>query len=210
MNSIMISGSVKMANGSFFLMQVDDSYGTTERFWWVKVLFTPTATAPMPEVGQTVLVQGDMLAAAMVKGQNSELAVNHVLGRQVHQVPDGTRVNQVNVIGNIVRDAKVFPDNPSGPYGLVTIAVNLTKEDAIFPGVSFSNGTMAVAPYLNKGQKVGVTGVLQEARSSTDQQGRVWVNTNIRGFRIDLCGGPRSEQQQQAQEEEVNPEDIPF
>ena len=129
-------------------------------------------------------------------------------------------INSVNITGNLTRDIELRQTQSGYSIGAISVAVNdrrknpQTEEWEDKPNfvecTLFGKRAEGLAPYLKKGQKVGINGKLDwqqwEAQDGSKRSTlKVIVND------LELLGGARQQSQEQgATEETVTNEEIPF
>ena len=129
-------------------------------------------------------------------------------------------INSVNITGNLTRDIELRQTQSGYAIGAISVAVNdrrknpQTEEWEDKPNfvecTLFGKRAEGLAPYLIKGQKVGINGKLDwqqwEAQDGTKRSTlKVIVND------LELLGGAKQQSQEQgATEETVANEEIPF
>lgn len=114
-------------------------------------------------------------------------------------------LNTVTLVGNLVRDAELSYTTSGHPVVKFAIATNRRRkrgdewvdEASFFDVKSFGKQGAAIAPHLLKGQKVGVSGELQQERweaQDGSKRSKVVVNAGY----IQLLGkGKREEASQE-------------
>lgn len=114
-------------------------------------------------------------------------------------------MNNVNIIGNLTRDAELkYIGHNNTPLLKFSIAVNkynrsTQENEPHYFDVSFwGKGAPNIAKYMTKGQKVGVSGELTQDRWEQDghKRSKVYITT----FNIVLCGGGENKPQQREPE----------
>jgi single-strand DNA-binding protein len=129
-------------------------------------------------------------------------------------------INSVNITGNLTRDIELRQTQSDYSIGAISVAVNdrrknpQTEEWEDKPNfvecTLFGKRAEGLAPYLKKGQKVGINGKLDwqqwEVQDGTKRSTlKVIVND------LELLGGAKKQSQEQgATEETVANEEIPF
>ena len=103
------------------------------------------------------------------------------------------RMNNVNLIGRLVRD----PDMRSTPSGKevvsFTLACDRSKDQTDFvPCVAWEKLAKTIQQYVHKGEKLGVSGRIT-TRKYEDQQKNARYATEVVVERIDLLGSKESE-----------------
>ena len=101
-------------------------------------------------------------------------------------------MNQLQVIGNLTRDAEVKQSQNGDNYLKFSVAVNTGKDkEAIFVNVSqrqYPNQTNGILPYLLKGQKVFVQGQIGIS-CYQGKDGQWHPDLTCWADKIELCGG---------------------
>jgi single-strand DNA-binding protein len=129
-------------------------------------------------------------------------------------------INSVNITGNLTRDIELRQTQSGYAIGAISVAVNDRKKNPqteewedkpnFVECTLFGKRAEGLAPYLKKGQKVGINGKLDwqqwEAQDGTKRSTlKVIVND------LELLGGAKQQSQEQgATEETVANEEIPF
>ena len=108
-------------------------------------------------------------------------------------------MNQLQVIGNLTRDADVKSSQQGDNYLQFAIAVNESKDKVMFVNVrqkqsTFPNGLL---PYLLKGKKVFVQGRLTIGVYQSKQNGAWLPDITLWADKIELCGGGEQQEQHQ-------------
>ena len=119
-------------------------------------------------------------------------------------------MNSVNIIGRVVRDAKLKHSGGGTAFATFSLAVNAIKkqgdkwvEDPAFFDVGLMGKTAEnLSAYLLKGSRVGVSGSLAQSKD-----GKVIV----KAYSIELLGGgkPKGKKEEDLEEEE-DQDLIPF
>jgi single-strand DNA-binding protein len=129
-------------------------------------------------------------------------------------------INSVNITGNLTRDIELRQTQSGYSIGAISVAVNdrrknpQTEEWEDKPNfvecTLFGKRAEALAPYLKKGQKVGINGKLDWQQWET-QEGSKRSMLKVIVNDLELLGGARQQSQEQgATEETVADEEIPF
>ena len=129
-------------------------------------------------------------------------------------------INSVNITGNLTRDIELRQTQSGYSIGAISVAVNdrrknpQTEEWEDKPNfvecTLFGKRAEGLAPYLKKGQKVGINGKLDWQQWET-QDGSKRSTLKVIVNDLELLGGARQQSQEQgATEETVTNEEIPF
>ena len=129
-------------------------------------------------------------------------------------------INSVNITGNLTRDIELRQTQSGYSIGAISVAVNdrrknpQTEEWEDKPNfvecTLFGKRAEGLAPYLKKGQKVGINGKLDWQQWET-QDGSKRSTLKVIVNDLELLGGARQQSQEQgATEEAVTNEEIPF
>ena len=128
-------------------------------------------------------------------------------------------VNKAFVLGNLTADAELRSTGGGTPVSTFTVATNdvwtdgsgQRQERAEFHRIVFwGPSAEAIAPYMKKGREVHVEGQIQ-TRKWTDNEGNDRFTTEIKAYRVQLCGPRVEEQAPQAKRNEWSPdEEAPF
>lgn len=141
-------------------------------------------------------------------------------------------INNVTIVGNVVRDLGTgrgdFAYTQSGiAIGTISIASNHSRkqvdgsyadEVSYFDVHIYGKTAENLKPYLVKGQKVGITGMLKQERWTDKATGNNASKVVINATSVQLLGGkreqnnamPTSPSEQGGNWAESYPEDIPF
>ena len=129
-------------------------------------------------------------------------------------------LNSVNIPGNLTRDIELRQTQSGYSIGAISVAVNdrrknpQTEEWEDKPNfvecTLFGKRAEGLAPYLKKGQKVGINGKLDwQQWEAQDGSKRSMLKVIVND--LELLGGARQQSQEQgATEETVANEEIPF
>ena len=129
-------------------------------------------------------------------------------------------INSVNITGNLTRDIELRQTQSGYSIGAISVAVNdrrknpQTEEWEDKPNfvecTLFGKRAEGLAPYLKKGQKVGINGKLDWQQWET-QDGSKRSTLKVIVNDLELLGGSKQQSQEQgATEETVTNEEIPF
>lgn len=105
-------------------------------------------------------------------------------------------INNVTIVGRLVRDAQMSYTNGGSAVANMAVAVNRrvkkgeswTDEVSFFDVVYFGKGAEAVNQYLQKGKQIAVQGELVQDRWET-QEGQKRSRVNIKAQSVQLLGG---------------------
>ncbi len=111
-------------------------------------------------------------------------------------------VNQVAIIGNLVKDLELKYTNNGMAIGTFALAVNRDvkkngewiKEASFFEVESFGKQPEALKPYMTKGKQVGVEGYLKQNRWTDQQTQQTRSKIVIVANNIQLCGARNNDQ----------------
>ena len=129
-------------------------------------------------------------------------------------------INSVNITGNLTRDIELRQTQSGYSIGAISVAVNdrrknpQTEEWEDKPNfvecTLFGKRAEGLAPYLKKGQKVGINGKLDwQQWEAQDGSKRSMLKVIVND--LELLGGARQQSQEQGvTEETVANEEIPF
>lgn len=125
-------------------------------------------------------------------------------------------MNNVTLIGNLVRDMELKYTGGGTAIGKMSIAVNERRKQGeewvdqahFFDMVLWGKRAEALAQYLLKGKKVGIQGRLQQQRWETDGQTRSKVEIVVED--IELLGGNPQRNTAADKTDQVVEDDIPF
>lgn len=111
-------------------------------------------------------------------------------------------MNQLQIIGNLTRDAEVKQSQQGDNYLQFAIAVNEGKDKAMFVNVrqkQYSTAPNGLLLYLLKGKKVFVQGRLTVNVYQSKQNGGWLPDITLWADRIELCGSNDNGTNQQPQ-----------
>jgi len=128
-------------------------------------------------------------------------------------------INQVMIIGRLTRDAEIRSTNGGKEIASFSVAVNRSvkrgdqwsTEVSFFDVQKWSPG--GVAPYLSKGQQVGISGELRQDR--WEHEGKNYSKVLIHCNSLQLLSSPKGSSKQKSEPDQGSWEDdfeddIPF
>lgn len=102
---------------------------------------------------------------------------------------------QLQIIGNLTKDAetRVIGD---GTYAAFSVAVNVSKEQAVFVNVRKRVGeTGGIMQYLTKGKKVFVQGSMSVQTYMSKQDNTPVIDVTLWADKIEFVGGGEKQQE---------------
>lgn len=124
-------------------------------------------------------------------------------------------MNNVQIIGNMVRDIEVKYTTSGTPYCRFAIAVNKKTRDSektdFINCVAWQGRAQTIAQYFHKGDKIGISGELQSSHKDNDDGSRTWF-TEVLVNNFDFCNGRKTQEQSSSNPSEfdVANDDLPF
>lgn len=145
-----------------------------------------------------ILVAAGKTAERKLPGKNRKTSP----GTFPHLEAKMANVNQVVIIGNLVKDLDLKYTNSGIAIGSFTLAVNRDvrkngewlKEASFFEVESFGKQPEALKPYMTKGKQVGVEGYLKQNRWTDQQTQQTRSKIVIVANNIQLCGSRNNDQ----------------
>lgn len=117
-------------------------------------------------------------------------------------------MNTANILGRLTRDPEVRHSSGGMPIVNFSVAVNHGKEKVSFFDVkAFGERFEKLAPYLEKGKQVGISGDLEQERWETDGQKRSKVIIVMRNLTFVSEGQADGAERTQAPRDEDVPSD---
>lgn len=128
-------------------------------------------------------------------------------------------MNNVNLLGNLVRDIEIVNTKNDKVLAKFTLAVarRFKKDEADFINcIAFGKTAEIMAQYLAKGSQIAVTGSIQTG-SYEAKDGSKRYTTDVIVDSFDFCRGtkqgsekPKQQNQEELFEVEMNDDEIPF
>jgi len=108
-------------------------------------------------------------------------------------------MNQLQIIGNLTRDAEMKKAQNGDMYLSFSVAVNETKDSTLYVSVrqkQYQDRENKVFPFLTKGKKVFVQGRLSVGTYVSNKDGKTYVDITCWAEKIELCGGGEGQQEE--------------
>ena len=106
-------------------------------------------------------------------------------------------MNQLQVIGNLTKDALIKKVKSGEEYLFCTVAVNESKDSTMYVNVrqkKYGDKEPGILKYMLKGKKVFVQGRMSASAYFSQQDNQYKVDITLWADNIELCGGNDSQQ----------------